>query len=287
MFFSTIFLALTAFVAHAAPIHPLDKRIQLTFGQSTVTPFTTLAAAASNTPQTSTAVTSIAVAPSAATSTVAVAAPTSAASAVSPSASSSADFHLQNGLAAQKLNAQFQTLTTNSSCTEGEQACVGTSFAQCVSGTLRLHPTGATGGVDGSSQSDPSASASADAAAESDCGDDASSTEAPTATAAAPTSSAIGFKAQNGLDAQKLNAQFQNLTATSPCAEGEEACVGTSFAQCVSGAFVLTSCSAGTICAALPLVNSPGTSIACDASTDVATRIAAAGVVGGITGLQS
>ncbi|KAJ7449667.1 hypothetical protein FB451DRAFT_1287614 [Mycena latifolia] len=239
-------------------------------------------------------------------------------------ASTSSDFHLQNGLDAQKLNAQFQTLTASSPCTEGEQACVGTSFAQCVSGTFTLTPcasgtvcaalplvnkagtsitcdtsadvaariaaTGATGGVDGSQSttSDPSSS-DADSS-DSDCDESESSTETPSSTTAAVAAasvspSASGFKAQNGLDAQKLNAQFKTLTASSSCTDGEEACVGTSFAQCVSGSFVLTPCSGGTICAALPLVNKAGTSIACDTASDVEARIAATGVVGGMAGL--
>ncbi|KAJ6591633.1 hypothetical protein DFH09DRAFT_1417541 [Mycena vulgaris] len=257
--------------------------------------------------------------------------PTAATTTAAIPASSTSDFHLQNGLDAQKLNAQFQTLKAGSPCTEGEQACVGTSFAQCVSGTFVLTPcasgtvcaalplvnkagtsiacdtssdvaariaaTGATGGVDGSSQStagDSSDSDSSDSdSSDSDCDDDddndeSTETSTPT-TAAVPAAStspaASGFKLQNGLDAQKLNSQFKTLTSSSSCTDGEQACVGTAFAQCVSGSFVLTPCSAGTICAALPLVNKPGTSITCDTTSDVGARIAAAGVVGGITGL--
>jgi len=269
------------------------------------------APASSSTPETSVAVaaTSTAVAPPAATSA---------------STSSTSDFHLQNGLDAQKLNAQFKGLTASSSCTEGEQACVGTSFAQCVSGSFVLTPcasgticaalplvnkpgtsiacdtssdvaariaaTGATGGVDGSTSSTSSASSSdsekADPGSDSDCEDESeSSTETPTtSTVAAATPSASDFHTQNGLDAQKLNAQFKTLTSSSACTDGEEACVGTSFAQCVSGSFVLTPCSGGLICAALPLVNKPGTSIACDTLADVQARITASGAVGGIAG---
>ncbi|KAJ7606102.1 hypothetical protein DFH06DRAFT_1348196 [Mycena polygramma] len=257
-----------------------------------------------------------------ASSTVA-APPAATTSAAGASPSSTSDFHLQNGLDAQKLNAQFQSLTANSSCTEGEQACVGTSFAQCVSGSFALTPcasgtvcaalplvnkagtsiacdvpsdvearisaTGATGGVNGTaSASSASSDSSPDPDSDSDCDGSESSTETPTSTTAtadaAATSSAVGFQVQNGLDAQKLNAQFTTLTSTSNCTEGEQACVGTAFAQCVSGSFALTPCSAGTICAALPLVNKAGTSIACDTLADVQARIAATGATGGITG---
>jgi hypothetical protein len=64
---------------------------------------------------------------------------------------------------------------------------------------------------------------------------------------------------------------------------GEIACVGSSFAQCVGGKFVTTSCGA-LKCAALPLVNAPGTSITCTTEADAAARIAATGATGGVTG---
>lgn len=67
------------------------------------------------------------------------------------------------------------------------------------------------------------------------------------------------FAAENGEAAKALNAQFQGLTAASSCVNGQQACVAGGFAQCVSGKFAITQCAGGTICAALPLVNSPGT----------------------------
>ncbi|KAG6828151.1 hypothetical protein H0H92_009002 [Tricholoma furcatifolium] len=75
------------------------------------------------------------------------------------------------------------------------------------------------------------------------------------------TSSAAstGFQLQNGEEAKALNAQFASLTASSTCTDGEDACVNGGFAQCVDGAFVITQCAGGTICAALPLVDKPGT----------------------------
>lgn len=65
---------------------------------------------------------------------------------------------------------------------------------------------------------------------------------------------------------------------------GDQACIGTGFAQCVNGKFVVTSCGATLTCAALPLVNKPGTSITCTTAADAAARIQAAGATGGITG---
>ena len=51
-----------------------------------------------------------------------------------------AAFTLQNGLDAQALNAQFQTLSAGSACTPGESACVGGAFAQCVNGAFISTP---------------------------------------------------------------------------------------------------------------------------------------------------
>jgi hypothetical protein len=101
---------------------------------------------------------------------------------------------------------------------------------------------------------------------------------------ASNAASAKGFQLQNGQDAQKLNAKFSQLTASSSCTDGDQACVNQGFAQCVGGKFQVTKCSASTICAALPLVNKPGTSIACTTESDALARIKATGATGGITG---
>ncbi|VDB95444.1 unnamed protein product [Peniophora sp. CBMAI 1063] len=81
---------------------------------------------------------------------------------------------------------------------------------------------------------------------------------------------------QNGLDAQAQNQNFTSLTADSSCTEGTNACVNNAFAQCVGGSFVLQPCSGGEICAALPLVNSAGTSITCTTTADRDARIQSA-----------
>ena len=67
------------------------------------------------------------------------------------------------------------------------------------------------------------------------------------------------FTKQNGLDAQKLNAKFKTLKASSSCKSGEVACINGNFAQCSNNKFVIFPCSGGLACVALPLVNSPGT----------------------------
>ncbi|KAH9921427.1 uncharacterized protein B0H18DRAFT_880090 [Fomitopsis serialis] len=86
-----------------------------------------------------------------------------------------------------------------------------------------------------------------------------------------------GFALQNGQQAMAQNAQFASLTADSSCTTGTDACVNNSFAQCLAGKYVLQSCGTGLICAALPLVNSQGTSITCTTQDDLQQRIAATG----------
>ena len=93
-----------------------------------------------------------------------------------------------------------------------------------------------------------------------------------------------GFLLANGQEAQKLNAKFANLSKDSPCSAGEIACVDDAFAQCVEGQFVTISCGATNICAALPLVNSRGTSVTCTSRQDAEDRIARTGATGGLTG---
>ncbi|KAH9892887.1 hypothetical protein C8Q73DRAFT_648737, partial [Cubamyces lactineus] len=74
--------------------------------------------------------------------------------------------------------------------------------------------------------------------------------------------------------------QFSTLSVDSPCTAGDNACVNGQFSQCVNGKFVLQPCAGGLICAALPLVNSPGTSITCTTAADRDARIAATGASG-------
>ncbi|KAG2121241.1 hypothetical protein DEU56DRAFT_100243 [Suillus clintonianus] len=103
---------------------------------------------------------------------------------------------------------------------------------------------------------------------------------APSATS---SSTSANFKLTNGQNAQKLNAQCATLTANSSCTEGTNACVNGAFAQCVGGTYATQSCGSGLPCAALPLVNSAGTSITCTTNADALARIAATGAQGGFT----
>ncbi|KAI0062317.1 hypothetical protein BV25DRAFT_1838487 [Artomyces pyxidatus] len=51
-----------------------------------------------------------------------------------------AAFTKQNGIDAQKKNEQFKSLTADSPCTDGEEACINGSFAQCVDKKFQLTP---------------------------------------------------------------------------------------------------------------------------------------------------
>ncbi|KAI0769340.1 hypothetical protein BD413DRAFT_628239 [Trametes elegans] len=88
------------------------------------------------------------------------------------------------------------------------------------------------------------------------------------------------FTLQNGQAALALNQKFASLSTSSPCTPGETACVNNEFAQCVNGKFILRPCAGGLICAALPLVDSPGTSVTCTTAADCDARIAATGASG-------
>ncbi|KDQ54819.1 hypothetical protein JAAARDRAFT_160037 [Jaapia argillacea MUCL 33604] len=90
-----------------------------------------------------------------------------------------------------------------------------------------------------------------------------------------------GDALKNGQDAIALNNKFKTLKVGDPCQSGDEGCINGGFAQCVNGQFTSQPCASGTICAALPLVNSVGTSITCDTQADVDARIAATGATSG------
>ena len=64
---------------------------------------------------------------------------------------------------------------------------------------------------------------------------------------------------ENGLDAQKGNAEAATLSAGSACTDGEVTCAGADVGQCVGGKIVTTACSGGTQCFVLPLLNKAGT----------------------------
>ncbi|CAG8656294.1 23896_t:CDS:2, partial [Gigaspora rosea] len=85
------------------------------------------------------------------------------------------------------------------------------------------------------------------------------------------------FQKDNADQALALQSKFASFTTSTPCKVGDQACINGEFAQCVSeNNWALQPCSSGTQCEVLPLVNKPGTSIACDSKSDADARIQAA-----------
>ncbi|KDQ62553.1 hypothetical protein JAAARDRAFT_30457 [Jaapia argillacea MUCL 33604] len=167
----------------------------------------------------------------------------------------------------------------------GNAAPANSSATATIASTPSAIPSAVGAAAASPTSSATAGSCSAPANGGSGAGSTVATTSVQAAVASPSASTSSGdFHLQNGLQAQALNKSFQSLTATSSCQGGTQACVGSSFAQCVGGSFVTTPCSGGLVCLALPLVNKPGTSIACTTESDGASRIAATGAQGGITG---
>ncbi|TDL26633.1 hypothetical protein BD410DRAFT_783724 [Rickenella mellea] len=192
----------------------------------------------------------------------------------------STDIQLANGQDAKALNAKFATLTADSMCDDGEEACVGGQFSQCVGGKFVSSSCGATLQcfalpLVNSRGTSITCTTQADA-----------SQRIGNTGAGALKRRAAGADVQlaNGKDAQALNAQFSTLSPSSACTAGSDACVNGEFAQCVGGSLVSVSCGATLQCFVLPLVNSRGTSVTCTTAADAQARISNSGAKGGITG---
>ncbi|KAI0060250.1 hypothetical protein BV25DRAFT_1956048 [Artomyces pyxidatus] len=175
----------------------------------------------------------------------------------------------------------------------------GHSAVLSPAGSCAAHPAGpiadgtqlvdqvSTSGAGGATGTPPNTTSTAATASPTYSADPTSTSDAycPGTTSAAPlSSSSASFALQNGEDAQALNAKFASLDSSSTCEQGDQACIGTAFAQCVGGSYVQSPCAPSLICAALPLLNLAGTSITCTTEADAAARIAETGAEGGITG---
>jgi len=83
----------------------------------------------------------------------------------------------------------------------------------------------------------------------------------------------------NGQEAILLNEKFKTLKADSSCNDGDMACVEGKLARCSGGNFLLKDCAPGTICSALPLEISSGTSVACATQSNDGLILAGAKVM--------
>ncbi|KAL5513871.1 hypothetical protein ACEPAG_2632 [Sanghuangporus baumii] len=177
---------------------------------------------------------------------------------------------------------QLNTLVSNPGTPEGGNASSGATSANTGAVSSATDSIANASATDGA----PSVSITPDSGAKG-AGDVTSvappAASSPAASASAPAD-AKPFTLQNGLDAQKGNAAAATISAGSSCTDGETVCAGTEIGQCVGGQIVTSACSGGTQCFVLPLVNKAGTSVACTTQDDAASRIAATGATGGITG---
>ncbi|KAH9945894.1 uncharacterized protein BXZ73DRAFT_95410 [Epithele typhae] len=199
-----------------------------------------------------------------------------------PVAERRSSFTLQNGKDAQALNAKFAKLSADTPCTSGDVACVGGAFSQCVSGHFVTTKCAASLicvalPLVNSKGTSVTCDTQSDAAAR------IARTGASGGLKGRDLEARASFTLANGQEAQRLNNQFKSLHANSPCQSGQNACINGGFAQCVAGRFILTPCNTGLTCFALPLVNSPGTSLVCDTKADAQARFKASGA-GGIFG---
>jgi hypothetical protein len=119
-------------------------------------------------------------------------------------------------------------------------------------------------------------SSAAAAATSTDAAAAASSTDAAAAATATAAATGTGASA-DGAAAIALNAKFASVKAGDACTDTAPSCAGDAFAQCVNGVIVAQACNTGTVCRAVPLVNSSGTTVSCDIASDAAARIAATG----------
>ncbi|KAJ7201691.1 hypothetical protein GGX14DRAFT_655855 [Mycena pura] len=67
----------------------------------------------------------------------------------------------------------------------------------------------------------------------------------------------------NGLTAQKLNAQFQNLTTDDACTTGDVACIRGALANCVASKWTIQPCPASLSCFAVPSLTGSGVNVNC------------------------
>jgi len=176
---------------------------------------------------------------------------------------------------------QLETLVTSPGTPSGAASSSGGAGSAAAPSNVGAGSAAAPSTVGAGSAAAPSTVGAGSAAPSAAPANNAAASPAGAAGAGAASGS---FTLQNGQDAQKQNAQFATLTASSSCQDGQQACVQGAFAQCVGGKFSSTPCAASTSCFALPLVNSAGTSVTCSTQADAQQRIAATGATGGVTG---
>ncbi|KAL4067875.1 hypothetical protein V8B97DRAFT_1398629 [Scleroderma yunnanense] len=203
------------------------------------------------------------------------------ASAASPYSRRSVAYLQQNGPAAKALNDQYASLTTSSPCSDGDIACIGGQFASCWGGSYHVYgcPSGWTCAAIPNEWSSGTTTTC-------DTPDDIAwrfsqagiSETKRSFSSSPPKARSTAYLQQNGPAARALNDQYASLTTSSPCNDGDIACIGGEFASCWGGSYHVNSCPSGWTCAAIPNEWSSGTTTTCDTPDDIAWRFSQAGI---------
>ncbi|KAJ7716086.1 hypothetical protein B0H16DRAFT_1614626 [Mycena metata] len=82
---------------------------------------------------------------------------------------------------------------------------------------------------------------------------------------------------QNGLIAQNLNFQFQNLTANDACNTGDVACIKGDFATCVDDKWQTQGCLNSLSCFVVPFLSQPGANVTCTSERNALSTIVSTG----------
>jgi len=98
----------------------------------------------------------------------------------------------------------------------------------------------------------------------------------------APTALDKATLLKNAQTAQALNVQFQNMSRTNKCNDGESACIDGQHAACTNSAWELTRCPGSRKCFALPSIRCPGAFIACTSELNALSIIQGADGTGEI-----
>ncbi|CAG8487254.1 5062_t:CDS:2 [Funneliformis mosseae] len=221
---------------------------------------------------------------------------------VTLSSSQTPEIQSQNADLAEELEKKFESLTKDSECEEGSNACIKGDFAKChkvfengkLVNRFSIQPCGgdlkcyvlplvlkpgtsitctnledrnrridvARGKFSATGKSDPFV-------------------PPPPKTACNEGVGKAEFRKINADNAEDLTEKFSTFTADQPCQVNETACIGQVFAKCATvlkdGKFVnqfqLQACGGGTICIVAPLVNKCGTTITCSTEQDRIDRL--------------
>ncbi|KAH7889439.1 hypothetical protein F5I97DRAFT_1947972 [Phlebopus sp. FC_14] len=201
-------------------------------------------------------------------------------SAAAPWSRRSIQWLQQNGPAAKALNDQYATLTVNSSCNDGDVACISGQFAQCHQGqyitydcpgdwTCAAIPNEWSEGTSTTCDSNDNIAWRFSQAGISES----------KRSLRQPEARSLSQLQANGPAAKALNQQYATLTVNSTCNDGDVACVQGQYARCYQNKYLTWSCPSDWTCQALPNEWSSGTTTTCAYGPDAQERLQEAGAL--------